>query len=164
MRALVIHLLLAAWIAPSIGCALAFLLTPLLTHEPMPRLDIVLFSIFGAPWITWLIFVPVGCCSYLFFRFAAIRRPKGLIFWEVAWCIIGVVSVIVFLLVIGAQFGPKDQGLASNFDSSHRSPADLLALIGLITGALIAPIHRWFWIQLYDEHYPGATPPVRLRP
>jgi len=169
MRAFVLHLILTAWLAPTIGCALFFLLTPLLQiHEPVFRLDGVIFSIFITPWISWWIFVPVACCSYLFFRFTAVRHPKGLIFWEVAWCIAGLVSAIVFLLAIGAQLGPRNNGLAAGptaiFNWSHVSGTELLVLVGIITGVILAPIHRWFWIRLHEEHYPGATPPVTLRP
>lgn len=142
MAAFMMHLILSAYVAPLIACLLLFLIGPVFPlHEPMPTVPIVqaLCLAFIAPGLSWYVFVPLACCSSLFFRVTATGRARGLFFWMVAWCLFGAAAAEVFALAIDVR-------------------TNLLPLIvtGSVVGILIAPLHRILWRQLYEDSQPNT--------
>ncbi len=142
MSEFVVHLLLSAYFATLIGCFLLFLLAPLLplsrAASPAP-LAFTLFAAFIAPLLTWFISIPLACCSFIFFRFTAASRARGLFFWFVAWCLIGTLSGGIIAVAMG---------LSERLRS--------FAIIGFLVGAIVAPAHRRLWFQLYNLDFPNS--------
>lgn len=136
-----IHLLLSAYVAPVIGCLVLAVLTPFLqVHQPEPTISLAAVFIVAipaavfAPWLTWYIFVPLACGSFLFFRLTATSHRRSLLFWIVAWCLIGTISSNIFAVATGNHTGLRSLAF--------------FGFLGLIVGALVAPLHRRLWLGL----------------
>jgi hypothetical protein len=138
MGALFVHLLLAAYVAPVIGGVLSILLGPVLFSKGMSdvRPDGILFVAFFTPLLCWYIFVPLGCCSFWFFRRAATLPRKSVMFWVISWAVIGGISGAVFAATTGGH-----------------SLLWFFTVAGAATGIVFAPIHRRVWTQIYPEYY-----------
>src|SRR5207253_946673 len=99
MAAFTMHVILSAYVAPLVAALFLFFLGPFFPlHGPMPKVPLVqaLCLAFIAPGLSWYVFVPLACSSFLFFRVTATHRARGIFFWAVTWCIFGAAAAEVF--------------------------------------------------------------------
>jgi hypothetical protein len=142
MRACVVHLLVATYFPPFIGSLLFALgggLSASPASSPVGPLGGALLISLVIPFFVWVFFLPLGMCSALFCRFAATRNYYNLLSWLIAWAIFGVFSAWAFEQLPPGLFGTDPHGGSFIFE-----------VIGAVVGILVAPIHRYFWMELYE--------------
>ena len=130
MGPLLMHLFLSAYVAPLIGTLMVLL-------SEGSLLSVWFAFPFIAPLLTWNLFVPLGCCSFWFFRRCAVASPKGWKFWAVSWSVIGTISGVL----AGMSFAPLSRFW-------H------FVVIGILTGLVFSQFHRSAWTWMY----PICTP------